>query len=142
MSVKPIREGYRVTPYLVVADAARLLDFLKQAFQAVETHRTLGPDGSIRHAEVRIGDSMVMLCEAQGQWKPMPCALYLYVEDADAIYRQAMQAGATSIMEPADMFYGDRHGGVFDPGGNQWWIATHIEDVAPEEIARRAAARC
>lgn len=140
MSVKPIPEGHHsVTPYLVVADAARLLEFLKQAFQAVEMHRTLGASGRIHHAEVKIGDSMVMMGEAQGQWKPLSCALYLYVENADEVYRQAMEAGATSIMAPADMFYGDRNGGVIDPCGNQWWIATHIEDVSPEEIARRAA---
>ena len=142
MSVKPIPEGHHsVTPYLVVDDAGRLIDFLKLAFQAVEMHRMQGPDGRVRHAEVKIGDSMVMIGEAQGQWKAMPCALYLYVENADVVYRQALKAGATSLMEPADQFYGDRPGGVIDPCGNQWWIATHIEDFSNEEIARRAASR-
>lgn len=140
MSVKPIPEGYHsVTPYLVVDDAGRLIAFLKQAFQAVEMHCMQGPDGRVRHAEVRIGDSMIMLGEAQGEWKSMPCALYLYLENCDAVYQRALKAGATSIREPADQFYGDRQGGVKDPCGNQWWIATHIEDVSPEEIARRAA---
>jgi PhnB protein len=142
MAVKPIPEGYHsITPYLVVDDVARLIDFLKQAFGAVEIHRMQRPDGLVGHAEVKIGDSMLMMGEAQGEWKPMPCALYLYVQNADAVYRQALTAGATSIMEPADQFYGDRHGGVKDPCGNQWWIATHIEDVSAEEIARRAASK-
>lgn len=142
MSVKAIPEGHHtVTPYLVVDDAARLIDFLKQAFQAVEIHRMQGPDGRVRHAEVKIGDSMVMLGEAQGQWKALPCALYLYLENCDAVYQQALKAGATSLTEPADQFYGDRQGGVIDPFGNQWWIATHIEDVSSEEMARRAASR-
>lgn len=142
MSVKPVPEGHHtVTPYLVVADAARLLDFLKQAFQAIEIHRMEGPDGRVRHAEVKIGDSMVMMGEAQGEYKPMPCSLYLYLEDCDAVYQQALKAGATSISEPANQFYGDRQGAVKDPCGNQWWIATHVEDVSNEEIALRAAGR-
>lgn len=140
MSVRPVPEGHHsVTPYLVVDDAARLMAFLRDAFQAVEVHRMTGPDGRVRHAQVKLGDSMVMMGEPQGQGKPLPCALYLYVENADAVYQRALKAGATSIMEPADQFYGDRHGGVTDPFGNQWWIATHIEDVSNEEIARRAA---
>lgn len=142
MAVKPIPAGYHsITPYLVVEDVARLIDFLKQAFGAAEIHRMLRPDGRVGHAEVQIGDSRMMLGAAQGQWKPMPCALYLYLENCDTVYQQAIKAGATSIMEPADQFYGDRHGGVTDPCGNQWWIATHIEDVSPEEIARRAASK-
>lgn len=142
MSVKPIPEGHHtITPYLVVDDAARLIDFLKQAFQAVEMHCMQGPDGRVRHAEMRIGDSMLMLGEAQGASKPTPCMLYLYLDNCDAVYHQALKAGATSITEPADQFYGDRHGAVKDPCGNQWWIATHIEDVSPEEIAHRAASR-
>jgi PhnB protein len=80
-----------------------------------------------------------MMGEAQGEWRPMPCALYVYLENCDAVYQRALQAGATSIMEPADQFYGDRHGAVKDPCGNLWWIATHIEDVSNEEIARRTA---
>lgn len=93
------------------------------------------------HAEVKIGDSVIMMGEPMGDFKPMPGSIYLYVKDTDATYRKAIQAGAVSIMEPADQFYGDRSAGVKDPLGNFWWIATHIEDVPPEELARRAAAQ-
>jgi PhnB protein len=141
MAVRPIPEGFHtVTPYLVVQGVPKLLDFLKQAFDAHEIMRMPRPDGIIMHAEVRIGDSPVMMGEAVGEHKPRPSCLYLYVENADATYKRALQAGATSTMEPADQFYGDRHAGVVDPVGNQWWIATHIEDVPPDELARRAEA--
>jgi PhnB protein len=142
MAVKPIPEGYRaLTPYLVVHGANRLLEFMKQAFQAEVVFSMPAPDGTIGHAEVKIGDSMLMLGEASARWPAMPAALYLYVPDCDAVYRRALEAGAVSIMEPADQFYGDRHGGVRDASGNIWWLATHKEDVPPDEIARRAAAR-
>ena len=138
MAVKPIPDGYHaITPYLVATGASKLVDFLKQAFDAQETFRMPAPDGSIMHAEIKIGDSMLMLGEASEQWKPMPCALVLYVQDSDAVYKRALQAGATSIMEPADQFYGDRQGGVKDPSGTSWWIATHKEDVSSEELKRR-----
>jgi PhnB protein len=141
MAVKPIPEGYHtITPCLVVDGAVKLIDFLKQAFEAQEIFRMPRPDGGIMHAEVKIGDSMLMLGDATDQWKPMPCAIYLYVKDADAVYKRALQAGAASLMEPIDQFYGDRHGGIKDPAGNTWWIATHQEDVAPDELARRAEA--
>lgn len=141
MAVKPIPEGYHtVTPYLVVPGVAKLIDFLEQAFGAQEKERHARPDGAIMHAEVKIGDSIVMMGEPMGEFKAIPAALYLYVEDVDAVYKRALEAGATSVMEPADQFYGDRNGGVKDPAGNLWWIATHIEDVSPEELARRAAA--
>ncbi|HXU34615.1 MAG TPA: VOC family protein [Thermoanaerobaculia bacterium] len=141
-TVKPIPEGYHtVTPYLVVDEAARLLSFLEAAFDAKVLFRSLRENGEIGHAEVQIGDSRVMLSGTQPQWPALPCAIYLYVEDCDALYAKAIAAGAKSQMEPANMFYGDRHGGVIDPSGNQWWIATHIEDVSPEEIARRDAER-
>jgi uncharacterized glyoxalase superfamily protein PhnB len=142
VAVKPIPEGYHsVTPYLVVPGIARLIDFLKASFSAEETHpRMTRPDGTVMHAELRIGDSMIMMGEPTGQFGPMPAAIYLYVEDTDAAYRRALQAGATSVMEPADQFYGDRNAGVKDPSGNIWWIGTHQEDVSPEELARRAAA--
>jgi PhnB protein len=141
MAVKPIPDGYHsVTPYLTVQGAARLLEFLKHAFDAKVTEQIQQPNGTIGHAEVRIGDSVVMIADARGEWKPMPSAMYLYVDDADATYQRALQAGATSMMEPADQFYGDRHGGVTDPFGNFWWIATHVEDVSPDELARRAEA--
>ena len=141
MSVKPIPDGYHaVTPYLVVQGAAKLIDFLKQAFGAQEIERLTRPDGAIGHAEVRIGDSVVMMGEACGEWTPMLGALYLYVNDADATYKRALQAGATSTMEPTDQFYGDRSAGVKDPAGNQWWIATHKEDLSREELMKRAQA--
>jgi PhnB protein len=141
MAVKPIPEGYHsVTPYLVVREVPKLLDFLKQAFNAQEIMRMPAPDGSIMHAEVRIGDSAIMMGEARGEHKPMPGSIYLYVNDVDATYKRAIQAGATSQMEPANQFYGDRHANVIDPVGNHWFIATHIEDVPPEELAKRAEA--
>src|SRR5919106_3734839 len=103
MAVKPIPEGYHtVTPYLTVQGAAKLIEFLKQAFEAQETERITQPDGTIGHAEVRLGDSVVMLADSGGERQPMPSGIYLYVTDTDAIYQRALQAGATSIMEPAD----------------------------------------
>lgn len=136
----PIPKGFgTVTPFLTVADAAKLIDFLKQAFAAQVTFRMDGPDGSVRHAEVKIGDSMVMIGQAPAG-QEMRAMLHLYVPDIDAVYRSAMAAGATSIREPADQFYGDRTGGVRDLCGNQWWIATHMEDVSQEEMERRMAA--
>jgi PhnB protein len=141
MAVKPIPEGYHsVTPMLVVEGVDKLIAFLKQAFGAQEKERVARPDGKIMHAEVRIGDSMLMMGEPAGQFKHMPGSFYLYVEDVDSVYRSALDAGATSVMEPADQFYGDRNGGVKDSIGNLWWIATRKEDVAPEELARRAQA--
>ena len=140
MTVQPIPEGYHtVTPYLIVSGVPQLIDFLKQAFGAEEMVRMAQSDGTIGHAEVKIGTSRVMMGEAGGEFKPMPTMLHLYVEDTDAVYQRALQAGATSLMEPADQFYGDRMSAVQDAFGNQWWIATHIEDVSHEEIAKRAA---
>ena len=140
--VSPVPEGYhRVTPYLVVADGEGLITFLKQAFGAVEFSRTLRPDGSIANAGLRLGDSMMMVAQAQGPWKPMPAGFYLYVPDTDATYQAALAAGGVSLMEPSDQFYGDRNAGVQDPWGNNWWIATHIEDVDEAEVQRRMAAR-
>jgi len=141
MPVKPIPEGYHsVTPYLTVEGVARLIEFVTAAFDAKELDRITGPDGRIAHAEVRIGDSVVMMGEARGDWKPMPGTIYLYTTDADATYKRALKAGATSLAEPANQFYGDRHAAVRDPVGNVWWIATRIEDVSPEEIQKRAKA--
>jgi PhnB protein len=139
-SVKPIPEGYHVvTPYLVVQGAEKLIDFMKQAFDAKETERMLMPDGSIGHAEVRISDSVIMLGDARGEtWKAMPSSIFLYVEDCDTVYIRALEAGATTLMEPKDQFYGDRSGGVKDPVGNHWFIATHKEDLTREELDKRA----
>ena len=139
--VKPVPEGYHtITPFLVVPGAAKMIDFLKQAFGAEETFRSALPDGTVKHAEVKIGNSMLMIGDATGECAPSNSMFYLYVEDTDALYQRALTAGATSIMPPTDQFYGDRSGGVKDAYGNQWWIATHIEDVSPEEIEKRAAA--
>ena len=136
----PIPQGYgTVTPFLCVAEAAKLIDFLKQAFAAEVVFRMDRPDGAVAHAEVKIGDSKVMIgTPAPGQ--ETQAMLHLYVPDTDAVYASAMAAGATSLREPADQFYGDRSGGVRDLSGNQWWIATHIEDVTPQEMERRMAA--
>jgi uncharacterized glyoxalase superfamily protein PhnB len=134
-------EGFHtVNPYLAVKGAAQLLDFLAKAFAAEEVgERFKGPNGAIMHAVVRIGDSMIEVSDAPGE--PMPAALHLYVEDTDDTYRRAMAAGGVSLREPMTTFYGDRSAGVKDPGGNSWWIACHIEDVSPEELARRIKAQ-
>ncbi len=138
MAVKPIPDGYRtVTPYLVVEGATAVLDFVRQAFGATEKFRMETPDGSIGHAEVQIGDSMVMVGSAGPETPAMPAMIHLYVDDCDATYEQALAAGATSEREPTDQFYGDRSAGVRDPAGNLWWIATHVEDVSEDEMARR-----
>ncbi|HJV49485.1 MAG TPA: VOC family protein [Geothrix sp.] len=140
--VQPVPAGYHtVTPYLVVADGEGLMAFLRAAFGAVEVSRAVRPDGSIANAEVRLGDSMVMVAQAKDPWVPMPAGFYLYVPDTDATYQAALAAGGVSLLEPADQFYGDRNAGVQDPWGNNWWIATHIEDVDEAEVQRRMAAR-
>jgi uncharacterized glyoxalase superfamily protein PhnB len=138
MAVNPIPEGYRtVTPYLVVDGATNVLDFVKQAFGAEEKFRMDTPDGKIGHAEVQIGDSIVMLGDAGAENPAMPAMIHLYLEDCDATYERALAAGATSEREPTDQFYGDRSAGVRDSAGNLWWIATHVEDVPKEEMAKR-----
>ncbi len=140
MAVKPIPEGFHtVTPAIVVNGTAGLIDFLKQAFEAKERNRMAGPGGAILHAEVQIGDSIVMMNDVM-RGAPMPGSFYLYVKDCDATYKRAIQAGAVSEMEPADMFWGDRMGQVKDKFGNFWSIATHKEDLTEEETAKRAEA--
>jgi uncharacterized glyoxalase superfamily protein PhnB len=116
------------------------MQFVKDAFGAQELFAFRGPDGAIAHAEAKIGDSVVMMGRARGEMKPMPGMIYLYVPDTDLVYRAAVNAGGKSLHEPVDEFYGDRRATVEDPCGNQWYIATHIEDVPPEELGRRAAA--
>jgi len=121
------RPGFRsVTPYLVVADAPRLIDFLKAAFGAHELLRMQRPDGTVQHAELQIGDSRLELGQANEKWNAMPATLHLYVPDADATYRRALADGAVSIQDPHDTDYGDRSAGVQDPCGNHWFIATHV----------------
>lgn len=138
-AVRPVPEGYHtVTSWIISRDTARLLDFAKQAFGAEEMGRVYNEDGSIGHAEFKIGDSVVMGFDAKAEWPDTPCFLRLYVEDCDAVYQQALAAGATSVTEMTTMFWGDRAGRVRDPLGNIWWIQTHIEDVDPEEMQKRA----
>jgi uncharacterized glyoxalase superfamily protein PhnB len=133
MTVKAVPEGWHtVTPRLFVADAAKLVDFLKYAFGATSSFRNDGP------SEIHIGDSIVLVGEA-GVRDAMPAFLYLYLDDADDAYRRAIEGGATVIEEPRDMFYGDRRATVRDPFGNIWQIATHKEDLTLEEIRNRAA---
>ena len=134
-------EGFQtVTPYLHVNGAARMIDFMQKVFDAREIARYPTPDGGIGHAEVRIGDSMLELADAGEQWPAMPCALHVYVPDTDATYQRALQAGATSLREPADQFYGERGAAVRDNFGNNWYIATQTEVLSKEEIERRMAA--
>ncbi|MQA89419.1 MAG: VOC family protein [Gemmatimonas sp.] len=138
MAVQPIPEGFHtVTPYLICKGADQVIDFMKAAFSAEVKSRMDNDDGTVTHADLQVGDSRVMISEAGGRYEPMQCMLHLYVEDCDAVYRKALDAGATSVQEVADQFYGDRSGGVQDVAGNQWWISTHVEDVDPEETARR-----
>ena len=134
MSVKHIPDGYHsITPYLLVGGVADLLDFLSKAFDAVELQRRIRPDGSIMHAEVRIGDSIVMMGEPTAEFGPMPASLYLYVSDCDLSYQRALRAGGISVMKPTTRpLEGDRYGGVKDASGNIWWIATHVDDVSSE----------
>jgi PhnB protein len=141
MAPAPVPPTYHtITPYLVVNSAGQLVDFLKRAFGAKEFHIMQGPNGEVAHGDVVIGDSHVMLGQANGPWPAQPTSLYVYLPDCDAVYTQALAAGGTSVQEPKTQFYGDRHGAVKDPCGNTWWIATHVEDVAPEELEKRAAA--
>jgi PhnB protein len=134
MALKAVPEGWHtVTPRLFVHDAGKLVDFLKHAFGATGTFRPGGP------SEIGIGDSIVIVGEA-GVRDAMPTFLYLYLDDMDATYRRALEAGATVIEEPQDMFYGDRRATVKDPFGNIWQIATHKEDLSLDEIRKRAAA--
>ena len=138
--VNPIPEAYgSVTPYLVVEGAEELLGFLQKAFGATIRGGDVmrGPDGKIGHAEVEIGDSIVMLADVPPDGEALRAMLVIYVEDCDAVYRTALAAGAESQKEPEDQFYGDRTAGVRDKWGNQYYVSTHIEDVSPEEMERR-----
>ena len=146
MAVKPVPEGYHtVTPYLAVENAADAIEFYKRAFGAEETVRMNAPDGSIGHAELEIGDSRVMLSDPFPQSNVRPpterggatASVFLYVEDVDAAFKRAVDAGATVEMELEDMFWGDRFGTVTDPFGQVWSMASHVEDLTPEEIEER-----
>ena len=147
-TVKPIPEGYHtITPYLIVNDGAGAIEFYKKAFGATEIMRMPGPDGKVAHAELKIGDSQIMLadvCPEMAANSPQalggsPVSFLLYVEDVDAAAEQALAAGAKTLKPVEDRFYGDRSGTFADPFGHQWHISTHKEDVSPEEISKRAA---
>ena len=141
MAVKAIPEGYHsVTPYLIVEGAEKLIDFMSNAFGAKERMRMPGPSGSVGHAELQIGDSIVMLADSASAEnnRIVTGMIHLYVEDVDAVYKSALAAGATSEREPTTMFYGDRGGAVRDQFGNTWWISTHVEDVPPDEMQKRS----
>jgi PhnB protein len=149
MAVKPIPEGYaRLTPYLTVDDGSGAIEFYKRAFGATERAVMVSPDGKIGHAELQIGDAVVMLsdrfpqftCQSPKELGGTTVAIFFYVEDVDSVVRAAVDAGGTIIMEPEDQFWGDRLGQVTDPFGHVWQIATHVEDVTPEEIEARSRA--
>ena len=149
MSVKPIPEGYHsVTPYLIIKGAAAAIEFYQKAFGAVESFRFPSPDGKIGHAEIKIGDSPIMLADEypdMGYKGPQalggsPVSLMIYVEDVDTIFNQAVAAGAAIKEALQDKFYGDRLGTVTDPFGHTWHVSTHKEDVSLEEMQRRAKA--
>ena len=149
MSAKPIPDGYHTaTPYLVVQNAASAIEFYKKAFGAEELMRLASPDGKIGHAEIKIGDSPIMLADEypeMGYRGPRalggsPVSIMLYVEDVDARFNQAVAAGAKVVRPVMDQFYGDRSGNIEDPFGHVWTIATHKEDVSPEEIEKRFVA--
>ncbi|MDP9843127.1 VOC family protein [Streptosporangium lutulentum] len=138
MTVKAVPDGYAtVTPWLISTDTAKLMEYVKEAFDAEEIVRLVGDDGGIGHAEVRIGDSMVMMFDAKPDWPPTPGFLRLYVQDADTVHRRAVAAGGTSVTEVTHLLFGDRVGRVRDPLGNLWWIQTRIEDVTPEQMQQR-----
>ena len=138
--IRPVPEGYHtVTPWIISRDTARLLDFVREAFGAEEIARVHNEDGTIGHAEFRIGDSIVMAFDAKEEWPDTPSFLRLYAEDGDAAYWRALEAGATSVTEMTDLFFGDRVGRVRDPQGNLWWIQARLEDLDPQEMEKRAA---
>jgi PhnB protein len=146
--IKAIPDGYNsVTPYLIVDDGVRAIDFYKQAFGATEVMRMPAPDGKIGHAELQFGDSKIMLADEMetGPWKSAKSlgstcvTIMLYVQDVDAVFKQALAAGATEVRPVKNQFYGDRMGAVIDPFKHVWNIGTHVEDVSQEEMGRRAA---
>ena len=138
MTVKAIPEGYTsITPWIIGKDTDGLMDFLTRAFDAEEVSRLADENGVIGHAEMRIGNAMVMMFDARPDWPATPAFLRLYVEDAEAVHRQAVEAGATSVTEVTHLFFGDKVGRVRDPFGNLYWIQTRIEDVTEEEMVDR-----
>lgn len=151
MTVRKIPEGFHsLTPHIVCAGAADAIGFYAKAFNAVELMRLPGPGGSVMHAELRIGSSVLMLMDENPEWnaigpsalKASPVTLHHYVEDCDAAVKQAVEAGATLVMPPADMFWGDRYAVLKDPFGHSWSIGTHIKDMTPAEIAQAMQQAC
>jgi PhnB protein len=149
MATKPIPDGYRTaTPYLIIKGAADAIEFYKRAFGATELLRMADPQGRVGHAEIKIGDSVIMLADehpAMGYRGPRSLggssvSILLYLEDVDAVFERAVTAGAKAQRPVADQFYGDRSGTLEDPFGHVWTVATHVEDVSPEEMQRRAEA--
>jgi PhnB protein len=149
MSIKTIPHGYAsVTPYLIVEGAAKAIEFYKKVFGATERMRLPAPNGRIAHAEIEVGGSVIMLadeCLERGARSPQsiggtPVCLHVYVDDADAVFAQAIGAGAKAIRPVENQFYGDRSGMFFDPFGHSWNVATHVEDVSPQELEKRMAA--
>lgn len=147
--VKPIPDGYHsVTPYLIIKGAANAIEFYKKAFGATELFRMAQPDGKVGHAEIKIGDSPIMLSDEHpelGYTSPTtlggtPVSIMIYVDDVDTIFKQAIAAGGKEQKAVQDQFYGDRSGSLKDPFGHVWHVATHVEDVSPEEMDKRAAA--
>lgn len=137
--VQPIPKGFHtVTPFLIVKNATALLDFVNKAFNGETTSIMKDPDGKVMHATARIGNSTIMVSDASERFPSMPAMLYLYMDDVDVVYKKALSAGGESLREPTDEFYGDRSAGIRDAWDNQWWIATHVEDVDEKELKRRA----
>jgi PhnB protein len=141
--------GHRtVTPYLAIKNAAKALEFYKKAFGAMESYKLMIPDGRLGHAEIRLGDSMIMLADEFPEYGGKapetlggsPVSIHLYVEDVDSFFKKALAAGAKELKPVMDQFYGDRSGQLEDPFGHLWWIATHKEDIAPEEMQKRVQA--
>jgi uncharacterized glyoxalase superfamily protein PhnB len=139
---KAIPDGYHtLTPYLVVPDAEAMLRFLQEVFAAKLLERFNRSDGTLKHSELQLGDSRIMVGQANEQFATRPQMLYVYLPDVDAVYRRALELGAKSLAEVSDQFYGDRTGGFQDAAGNWWWVPTYVEDVSEEEMQRRANAQ-
>jgi PhnB protein len=141
MAVKPIPDGYHsVTPYLMIKGADQFITFMTAVFGAKVTEQLMQADGKRGHTELRVGDSLIMLSEVKADRPPTPIMLHIYVDDVDVAFERAVAAGGKVVAAPTNQFYGDRSGGVIEPSGNTIWIATHIEDVSPAELQRRAKA--
>jgi uncharacterized glyoxalase superfamily protein PhnB len=138
MPIKPIPEEFHaITPYLFAPGASRLIEFISTAFEGELVFAQKRPDGAVMHATMRVGDSMLMLADPTPEFGPMPTSIYLYVVDCDAVYRRALNSGAVSVFPMMTLPSGERYGGIKDPCGNIWWVATHVEDVLPDEQERR-----